>query len=299
MMNLNHLAIFHAVTQARSVSGAAERLLISQPAISKQLGQLEKSLGIRLFDRLPRGVRPTEAGELLSNYASRLFALADEGERAIAELRGLQRGRLRVGAGTTVGVYLLPDLFVRFRAAHPGIHLELEIAPSDVLARRLLEGSIDIAVTEGAIDHESLQATPILNDRLIAIAPCHHPLSRKRRLTTAMLCREPFIVRETGSGTQSLVERELSRRGLAVKAAMSFSNTEAIKRAVISGVGVAIVSSLSVGLEIQAKKLAILPIADLEISRPIYRVTHKGAYASKSALAFIAMLDALEGPHRE
>src|ERR1700685_3869331 len=134
MLNLNHLAIFHAVAKAGNITGAAEQLLISQPAVSKQLRELERSLGVRLFDRLPRGVRPTEAGAILREYSQRLFALTEQAENALAELRGLHRGRLRIGASTTIGVYFLPDLFVRFRQDHPGVQFHLEIAHSESLA---------------------------------------------------------------------------------------------------------------------------------------------------------------------
>jgi DNA-binding transcriptional LysR family regulator len=292
-MNLNHLAIFHAIAEEKSMTGAARRLLVSQPAISKQLRQLEKSLGVRLFNRQARGVRPTDAGSLLASYATRLFALATDAERAVGELRGLQRGRLRVGASTTVGVYLLPEVFVRFRAAHPGVQLQLEIASSDSLATRLLNGSLDIALTEGVIHHELLESAVIMEDQLVAIAPHDHPLTRKRNVTASILCREPFVVRETDSGTQSLVERTLAQRGLTVNPVMSLGSTEAIKRAVASGVGVAIVSGLSVALEVQAKKLAILRCSDLIIRRPLHRVVERNVYLSQSVRAFNAMLDAM------
>ncbi len=180
-MNLNHLAIFHAVAQEKSVTAASRRLLISQPAISKQLRQFEKSLGVTLFDRQPRGVRATEAGDVLASYAARLFSVADEAEHAISELRGLRRGRLRMGASTTIGVYLLPEIFVRFRAAHRGVQLELQIASSAVLAERLTNGSLDIAFTEGVLASEFLESKVFMFDHLVAIAPRNHPLRASDR----------------------------------------------------------------------------------------------------------------------
>jgi DNA-binding transcriptional LysR family regulator len=292
-MNLNHLAVFHAVAEEGNVTRAAERLLISQPAVSKQVKELERALGAALFDRLPRGVRLTEAGAVLAGYARRLFALAEEAEVAMGELRGLRRGRLRVGASTTIGVYLLPEVFVRFRRAYPEVQLQLEIAGSEALARRLAEGAIDIAYTEGVIAGENLLASVIMEDRLVAIAPAGHALARKRRVTARRLCEEPLVVRETGSGTQSLVERTLAERGLTVRPAMSLGSTEAIKRAVASGVGVAIVSSLSVALEVRARKLAVLPIADLHLGRPVHRVVDRHAHQSRSAGEFDQMLSEL------
>jgi DNA-binding transcriptional LysR family regulator len=129
-MNLNHLAIFHSVAKAESISRGADRLMISQPAVSKQLSQFERSLGVRLLDRIPRGVRLTEAGRVLSEYAARLFAIESEAETALGELAGLRRGRLRLGASTTIGVYLLPEIFVRFRTDYPLIHASLDVIGS-------------------------------------------------------------------------------------------------------------------------------------------------------------------------
>jgi len=124
-MHLNHLFVFHAVAQEGNISRAAARLMVSQPAVSKQLKELERSLRMPLFDRVPRGVRFTHAGKLLSDYARKIFNLADEAERALEELRGLHRGRLSVGASTTIGVYLLPEIFVRFRQKYPGVDMHL------------------------------------------------------------------------------------------------------------------------------------------------------------------------------
>src|SRR4051794_29934807 len=202
-MNLAHLAVFHAIACEGSVSRAAKRLMVSQPAVSKQLRQLERSLGGgRLFDRLPKGVRPTAAGELLAGYARRIFALEAEAVQALAELRGLRRGSLSVGASTTIGVYLLPEVFVRYRRAYPDVRMHMEVANSEVIRRRLVEGAIDVGLTEGNVKGDELDSTVFLRDELVPIAAPGHPLARRKRpVPAATLCREPFVVRETGSGT--------------------------------------------------------------------------------------------------
>jgi DNA-binding transcriptional LysR family regulator len=137
-----------------------------------------------------------------------------------------------------------------------------------------------------------------MQDQLVAIAPARHPLSRKRRITARMLCEEPMVVRETGSGTQSLVERALAERGLPLRTAMSLGSTEAIKRAVAAGIGLAIVSSLSVLLEVRAKTLAILPIADLQLGRPLHRVVERRAVRSRAVGEFDRMLAACVGERK-
>jgi DNA-binding transcriptional LysR family regulator len=175
----------HAVAAEASVSKAADRLMVSQPAVSKQLREFERQLGTPLFDRLPRGVRPTEAGALLADYARRIFALADEAQERLAELRGLERGQLRIGASTTIAVYLLPAVFVAFRTAYPGVRLAVDIVNAREVEDRLAAGAVDVALSEGEPDAAAFAVDPFMTDELIAIAPAGHPLagggSRSRR----------------------------------------------------------------------------------------------------------------------
>jgi DNA-binding transcriptional LysR family regulator len=149
-MNINHLAIFHAVAEEGSLTRAAERLHVSQPAVSKQLRELEKSVGMALFHRLSKGVRLTEAGELLAGYARNLFAIEAEAEHALGELRGLERGRLTVGSSTTIGMYLLPQVLAHFHRQFPRIELHLEIANAEQIRQRLTDNTLDLALSEAS-----------------------------------------------------------------------------------------------------------------------------------------------------
>jgi DNA-binding transcriptional LysR family regulator len=289
-MNLNHLSIFQAVAQAGSVSRGAERLMISQPAVSKQLLHLERSLRVRLLDRIPRGVRLTEAGRVLSEYAARLFAIESEAATALGELAGLRRGRLRLGASTTIGVYLLPEIFVRFRTDYPLIHASLEVIGSAAVAQRLVTGDLDLGFTEVLTASDQLETTIFRTDELVPIASPSHPLTRKRSVPARQFCAEPFVVRDTGSETKSFVERALAVKGLFVSAVMSLGSTEAIKRAVAAGVGVAIVSRLSIGLELETKRLAIVRVKGMSIRRPLYCVRPARSQQSPAILAFTKLL---------
>ncbi len=289
-MNFGHLAVFYAVSKAGNVSRAAEELMISQPAVSKQLKELERSLGVMLFDRLPKGMRRTTAGDTLAEYAQRIFSTAIEAEQAMDDLRGLRRGRLVVGASTTIGVYLLPEVFVRFRKQYPGVRLELEIANSDVIRKRVVAGEVQVGMTEGVIDSDDVESIVFAVDRLVAIAAVKHRLSAKRSVTAKALCAEPFVVRETGSGTKSVVEKALANKGLVIAPAMSLGSTEAIKKAVAGGVGVAIVSALAIGLELKAKQLVQLRVSDLKIERPLHRLRCRHYAESAAAKAFMKMV---------
>ena len=289
-MNLNHLAIFHAVAGEGNISRGAERLFISQPAVSKQLAELERHLGTRLFDRLPKGVRLTEAGTLLQAYSSRLFAVEAEAERALAEMQGLQRGRLAIGASTTIGDYLLPSILVRFYARYPGIEIVLEIANTEVIQQKLLAGTLDLGLTEGFVEAEELEATVFLEDALVVIAAPDHPLVNQCPVTLERLCWEPFVLRELGSGTRAVVERVLNERGFVRHTALSLGSTEAVKRAVAAGAGVAIVSRLSIANEEEKGHLVVIPISDLAIRRPLHRLQVRGRYEGQAVGAFLKNL---------
>src|SRR5206468_2202239 len=141
--------------------------MVSQPAVSKQLKTLERAAGARLFDRHPKGVRLTGAGEVLADYARRIFGLADEAETALADLQSLRRGQLNIGAGTTIGVYFLPELLVRYRQRFPGIQLGLEIEGSAILQRQLLDGTIEFGLTEVPIRRPEVEATVFMHDELV------------------------------------------------------------------------------------------------------------------------------------
>ena len=289
-MNINHLAIFHAVAEESSMSRGAERLCISQPAVSKQIKDLEAALGVTLFDRLPRGLRLTEAGEVLASQARRLFAVEADAARAIAELKGLVRGRLTVGASLTIGDYLLPQILGAYHKRYPGITLRLEIANTQVIQQKLRENALDVGLTEGFAEEADLTAEVFGQDELVAVVPPGHSLLRESAVSAARLCAEPFLMREPGSGTRDVVERALARHGIAVQPAMSLGSTEAIKRGVASGLGVAIVSELALETEFSAGRLCPLALSDLTITRPLHLVRLRGKSEGAAVKAFVKML---------
>lgn len=289
-MNRNHLAIFHAVAEAGSFSRGADRLLVSQPAVSKQVGELEARLGVKLFDRLPKGIRLTEAGSVLAAYARRMLDLEEQAERAMAELRGLTRGRLAIGASTTIGAYLLPEILGQFRRMHPGVELHLEIGNTEDIQHQLIEGRLDLGLTEGLVEDERLEAEVFREDELVVIAPPGHPILAKRRVTAERLAREPLILREPGSGTRAVVERALAAKGISIRPVMSMGSTEAIKRAVAAGVGLAIVSELTVKLETESGRLAIVPLSDLTLRRPLHLLRLRGRDEPAAVKEFLGMM---------
>ena len=295
-MNYNHLLLFQAIAEEGSVSRGADRLFISQPAVSKQLAVLEASLKTKLFERGAKGVRLTDAGTLLLGYVQRLSALEREAEQAMAEMQGLARGTLTVGASLTVGAYVMPELLAEFRRRTPNVTLTLEIANTEIIQERLRAGELDLGMTEGLADAPDLDAVVFGEDELVAIAPPGHPLLSEAPVTAGRLCREPLILREPGSGTRAVLERALRECGLSVSPTLSLGSTEAIKGAVAAGAGLAVVSRLAIGLEVETGRLTVLPLSDLSLRRPLHRLTRRGAYESRAARAFRELLESPRPP---
>jgi DNA-binding transcriptional LysR family regulator len=289
-MNLNHLAVFHAVAQAGSMTLGAERLDISQPAVSKQVQELESTLGVHLFDRIGRRVRLSQAGEVLADCARRLFALAREAEEAMADVRAARRGRLVIGASTTIGTYLLPGVVAEFWRRHPGVELLVEIENTAQVHRRLAGHELDLGLTEGLVEEEELDAEVFHRDELVMIAAPGHRLAGQARVPLSAVRREPFILREPGSGTRAVEEQALARLKVPLRTVMALGSTEAIKRVVAEGVGLAVVSRLAVGVECAAGTLAVLPVVGLHIDRPLHLVRRKGRRDGTALQAFCGVL---------
>lgn len=294
-MNLKHLAVFHAVAQAGSISGAAERLFVSQPVVSRQVRELEANLGLALLERMPRGVRLTEAGRMLAEYAGRMFALQHQAEALLKDLRGLRAGQLVLGASMTIGNYLLPPVLAAFQRKHPEVEVSLEVANSEVIHRRVLGDRVDIGFTEGLAEAGDLVGEVFMSDELVVVGSPDHPRADGPPVSVAELCGEPWVMRELGSGTRAVFEESLRERGLEPSRVMSMGSPEAVKRAVLAGAGLAAVSSLTVSAELDAGLLARLPVSDLELTRALHRIRLPHREHGPALSAFMALLGAAVG----
>ncbi|AXQ31852.1 LysR family transcriptional regulator [Solimonas sp. K1W22B-7] len=289
-MNLNHLSIFQAVAASGSISGGARELHISQSAVSKQLAEFERALGVLLLDRLPRGVRPTEAGRLLLGYANRLFAIEAEAAQALGDLQQLGRGRLAIGASRTIGGYMLPDTLAAFRRRHPGVELSLQVENTQAIEAKLLAGEIDIGFAEGIVSSGLLDYQVFAEDELVLIAAPGHPLASGAALSLAALAGCPLLMHEVGSGTRAVTERALAAKNIRLRPAMTLASTEAIKHTVATGVALAFLSAQAVRTELKAGTLGVVEVKGLRIRRPLYRVQLKSAWLSPALEAFLGFL---------
>ncbi|MCC2656612.1 MAG: LysR family transcriptional regulator [Panacagrimonas sp.] len=289
-MNLNHLSIFQAVAASGSVSAGAQRLQISQSAVSKQLGDFEHALGVTLFERLPRGVRLTEAGRLLQGYANNLVALEADAESAIRDLKLGVRGRLRIGASRTVGAYLMPALLARFRRRHPDVEIFLQVDSTGAIEQRLIASDLDIGFTEGIVGSELLDYRVFDRDELVLIAAPGHPITRTNPAPLSAVVQQPLLMHEVGSGTRAVTEKAFSSRRIALRPSMTLASTEAIKHTVATGVGIAVLSISAVRTELAAGTLKVVRMKGLTIDRPLYRIQRKGVWSSPSLQALVELL---------
>jgi len=290
-MNFNHLLIFQKVAEHRHFTRAAEDLYISQPAVSKQIRELEKSLGLSLFSQIGRKIYLTEAGEILYDYARRIFALTDEVETHLAEMRDLERGRLALGASTTIGIYLLPEVLGQYRACYPRIELSLDIANADLIQSHLLNNLVELALVEGSVTHPELTSEVWQADELVLIAAPESPLAQQEALSLHDILEAPFLVREQGSGTREAFEAALTERNLPpVTPFMELGSTEAIKKAVAAGLGISFVSTHTIQLEVAAGLLHIVPLRDFQLVRQLYIAYPRQRRLSRASRAFLALL---------
>jgi DNA-binding transcriptional LysR family regulator len=290
---MRQLEVFLAVARAGSFRRAAERIHVSQPALSQHVGELERALGARVFDRRGRQVALTEAGRILEDHALRMFAALASAQEAIAEVAGGTRGALVVGASTTPGIYVLPFLIGSFERDQPGISVALRIANSRVIEEHIRANELDLGVVggHGLKPGEECLAAGIL-DELVLIVPPGHPWAKRARCEPSMLTRERLLVREEGSATREVTERALQRADVKLGPTMVLNHTEAIKQAVMAGLGVAFVSIYAVRGELESGRLASVRLRGLKPQRHFHVIHNEARTLTAGARAFVAALDA-------
>lgn len=291
-MTLRQLEVFLAIAREKSFSLAAKRIHLSQPTASEHMQELEAELDTTLFTRRGRAIALTEAGRVFESYAARIMSDIADARQAVTELDGLKRGSLLIGASTTPGIYLLPGLIGQFRSRHPGIELRLDIANSRIIEERVRANELDLGVVGG---HELARGESCLAaglvDELVLVVPPHHPWARRRDIAPTVLAEQPLLVREEGSATRRVMERSLAHAGVKYAVRMELGHTEAIKQAVIAGLGVAFVSVYAVNGEVATGRLAALRLRGLPIRRHFHVIHNDGRALGASARAFLQHLD--------
>jgi len=240
-----------------SLSAAAQEIGIGQPSASAHLRVLETTAGLRLVERSGRGSRLTEGGRVLASHAAQALAALAAGEQELGALVGLQNGTIRLGASTAPGAYLLPDTLGCFQRDFPGIGVEVEIAASGKILRRLLAGRFELAIVGAEQADDRIELEPFLSDEIVGVAKPGVLKVPRGTLSPAALSRLTLLSREPGSSSRARVERELQEVGVKPASTWELGPTEAVKRAVREGLGVAFLSRYAVAEEVDRGELEV------------------------------------------
>lgn len=293
------MRVFITVAEKKNFSKAAKALSLTQPAVSFQIQTLEQYYQTMLFDRVNRHIKLTSAGELLLEYAIHMNNLQAELEKNMQQLTGHVKGELLIGASTTIGEYILPFIVGDFKKEYPDVNVTIDIMNSEQVETLVKNRSIDIGIIEAAPMDKDLVTTKFLDDEMSLIVPADHPWAAKGKITLEELREEPFIVREPGSGSRLVVEQAMIDADFDVESlniVMEIGNTSAIKAAVISGLGMAIISKWATKDVVKMGKVAQVEIEGLNMHRNFNIIVNKDKFESEAASKFIDYLNALDVP---
>jgi DNA-binding transcriptional LysR family regulator len=284
---LRQLQVFEAIVRLGSFTRAAEELFLTQPTVSMQIRKLTDAMGLPLFEHVGRNVEPTEAGLELYDACRKMFELLANLEMKVADLKGLKRGRLRMGVITTAK-YLAPEMLGEFSQLYPGIDLALKVTNRERIIERMHANEDDLYMMgqapEDELDVESFQFSP---NPLVVMAPRNHPLVGKKNISLEEIAKEPFIMREPGSGIRDATLRTFSAAGLRPNVRMELGSNEAIKHAIVGGLGLSVLSLHTLTLEGAEGPVAILDVEGFPIMRQWYIVHPKGKELSLVARTFL------------
>ncbi len=288
-INFHHLTVFHAVARNLSFSRAAEQLYISQPALSRQVQELEKAVGARVFHRQGKRISLTDAGRRVYDYAQRLLDLTDELEQAIGELEDVARGHLRLVASSTTGVYVLPAFLGLFRGRYPEIEISLHVSNSQQAAAAMVQDGYHLGFVSMEIEAPGLQWQTLGTDELVIASRPDHPFVHGT-VPVEELFGEAFLLREPGSGTRRCLEREMERLGVRPRRVLEMGSTEAIKRGLAAGLGISAIPKRALTEEEARGSLGLVKVEGMDLRRPLGILTRKGSRLPPAALAFSAAL---------
>jgi len=258
-LNLDYLRTFVAVVDRGSFSAAAERLGITQPAVSQQIRQLERSLGAPLIERIGRRARPTSAGADLLAHADQIEAAVTAARDAVARRASGTAGRVRLGTGATACIFLLPPLLKELRQAFPDLEITVTTGNTADIVKAIEDNVLDIGLVTLPVSGRPFDITPVLDDDFVAIAPAETPLPA--RVSAAQLAKRPMILFEPGGNTRRIADAWFARSGVNLKPIMSLGSVEAIKELVAAGLGCAVLPGMAVRNAHDRANLSVRPLS--------------------------------------
>lgn len=282
---LRQLKVFEAVARHLSYSRAAEELHLTQPAVSIQVKQLESHAGLPLFEQLGKKIYLTPAGREMLYHSRAIIEQFKEAEEALAGLKGIRGGRLNI-AVISAGDYFFPRLLAEFCRRHEGVTVELAVDNREEVLRALSENAIDLAVIVRPPEGMDTEAQSFAPQPYVIVAAREHPLAHRRRIALRALAQEKFIARERGSDTRILMEEVFAEHHFRPAIAMEIKSFETIKQAVMAGIGVSFLSTHTIGLELELRRVAVLDVQGFPVMRHWHVVHLRKKHLPPVAAAF-------------
>lgn len=289
IVDVRGLEVFLSVAKHLNYTRAGEEVNLSQPSVSVRIRQLEDELGTKLFEQLGKKVSLTEAGLVLIPHARRVITAVENAQAAIDELLGLERGTLRIGASTTPGMYVVPQVIARFHDQYPKIEIHLGIKDTQQIEEAVIRNEFDFGFVGGHLAGDEVDVIPWVTDRLVLIVAPDHPFAKKRSIRSDDLRNEKFVLRERGSATRAAISSRLEISGLEIDPVMEMENPESVKKAVQSGLGMAFISRFAVEAELKTRSLIAIRVRGLRIDRELKIVYRRDKHLGRAAKAFIEM----------
>ena len=280
-ITLRQLEVFVAVARCGSVSHAASELYLSQPAASMAIAELEKLLGDRFFDRRGRKLHLNEKGRALLPLSVDVINRVDEIERKFSQKSNEQAGVFNLGSSTTIGSYVLPQLLNTFLQKFPEIEISLDVHNTEEIIQKILSFDLDMGIIEGTCHNASIEVIPWRKDRLAIFCAPDHPLAKKAEITPDDLKKAKWILREAGSGSRAIFENAITGIVDNVDVILELGNTEAVKNAVESGIGISCLSIFTLERSIKHNELVELKTPFIDLSRFYYILVHRKKYKNQ------------------
>jgi len=289
-----HLLVFKDVAETKNITLSAKKLHMSQPSISLQIQNLENQYGARFFDRTNKGVTLTKEGEIFYAHVRSVLDILSSAKEQINALAKGQRGLIYLGATLTIGEYILPNILAFLYKTHPDVDFKVKIANTESISQDVLEKKLHIGLIEGPVPrHKDLNVEKFWEDELVVVVPYFHSWASRKSITLTELPHERLVTRENGSGTRKVMEMALKERGLDpehLNITMELGSTQAIKQVVSAGLGITIISALTVNREGDQKIFRTLKIQDSPIYRPLSILTNGQTNQTKDERLLINFL---------
>ena len=286
-MNFRKLKIFYETAIHLNMTRVAKDMYISQPSISQSINELEAELGAKLFDRIGKKLFLTHEGEVFFNYTRRILNLYDEGFKTIRDFNLNEKGKIVIGASTTIGIYILPEIIKEFSSNYKDIEISLIIENTKNIEKLILENKVDFAYVEGDVHSDEIKREVVWKDELVFICGDKNDLRNYRSIEGRTLENQKLIMREEGSGTREHTELFLKKNKIKFTTFLELGNTEAIKKIVEANLGIGCLSYRVVEDKVKSGELFMFRLLEGKIERDLYIISHNDKFISNNMKTFI------------